>query len=314
MINTVTGPVEPDDLGIVLMHEHVVTRSPGVAEAFPDTYPRQAVADRCVSVLSRLRSECGVRTLVDHTTIELGRDAQLLKEISSRSGVRIIASTGVWAQPATYYQHRSPEHSASLFTREIEAGIYGAGAKAGIVKCGIDDEGLTPVVERTIRAAALTHLATGVPVTVHTSCNNKSGILAARILQGEHVDMRKVIIGHVGDTEDFGYLRELLDTGAWLGMDRFGIEDRLADDKRVRVVSQLCAEGYASRLLLSHDASCWSGRIAESYKKSVRPNWHYWRLFEYVIPELRAHGIGQAEIDTMLRVNPRSVFAEAGAP
>jgi phosphotriesterase-related protein len=311
LVNTVTGPVASGDLGLVLMHEHVVTSSPGVAEAFPDTYPRREIADHCNEALSRLRNECGVQTLVDHTTIELGRDAGMLKEISLRSGVQIIACTGVWVEPAAYYFFRSPEHSASLFTREVEAGIGDSGIRPGIVKCGIGDDGLTPVTERCIRAAALTHLATGVPITVHTSSSNQSGLAAANVLLSENVDMRNVIIGHSGDTEDFEYLHALLQTGAWLGMDRFGIEDRLEDSKRVRVVGRLCAEGYANRLLLSHDASCWSGRLTDTYKASVRPNWHYWRIFQYVLPALKAQGVEQAAIDTMLLANPRDFFARS---
>jgi phosphotriesterase-related protein len=312
MIQTVTGPVEPDELGIVLMHEHVITRSPGIAEAFPDTYPRQAVIDQCAAVLARLRADWGVQTLADHTTIELGRDIEILREISVRSGMQIIACTGTWAEPSAYYHHRSPEHSASLFSREIRAGVTDTGIRPGIVKCGIGDEGLTSVTERTIRAAALTHLDTGVPISVHTSSANKNGLVAARILQAEGADPRRVIIGHSGDTEDFGYLHALLDEGVWLGMDRFGIEDRLEDSRRVRVVARLCSEGHTRRLLLSHDASCWSGRLTEQYKASVRPHWNFSRIFQYVLPALQDAGTPPAAIDTMLRVNPRELLAGNG--
>lgn len=308
IIQTVTGPVAPDDLGIVLMHEHVITRSPGIAEAFPDTYPRQAIIDQCAALLSRLRADWGVQTLADHTTIELGRDIEILREISVRSGMQIIACTGTWAEPSAYYHHRTPQHSAALFSREIRTGVADTGIRPGIVKCGIGDEGLTSVTERTIRAAALTHLDTGVPVSVHTSSASRNGLAAVGILRAEGADPQRVIIGHSGDTEDFGYLHALLDEGVWLGMDRFGIEDRLEDFRRVQVVARLCAEGHSGRLLLSHDASCWSGRLTEQYKASVRPHWNPFRIFDYVLPALRAAGTPQAAIDTMLRANPREVL------
>ena len=312
MVSTVTGDVGAEDLGIVLMHEHVVTKSPGLAEAFPETYPTDAVIRHCTEVLSRLRAEWGVQTIVDHTTIELGRDVGILKEISARSGMQIIACTGIWVEPSAYYHHRAPSETAELFTREIRSGVTATGIRPGVVKCGIGPAGLTDPVERAIRAAALAHRATGVPVTVHTSVENQSGLMAVEVLREENVDLRDVIIGHSGDTENLDYLRALLDAGVWLGMDRFGVEDRLADDRRVRVVSRLCAEGYAGRLLLSHDASCWSGRLTDAYKAAVRPNWHFRRIFEYVIPSLRSLGVPQAAIDTMLQANPRALFSRPG--
>jgi phosphotriesterase-related protein len=311
MIQTVTGPVAPDALGVVLMHEHIITRSPGVAENYPSTYPREVVTGHCVEVVGRLRERYGVQTMVDHSTIELGRDAPLLRAVSSRSGVQIIACTGLWMEPPAYFDHQSAEQAASLFIDDIRVGIAGTDIRAGIVKCSIDRAGLTPTIEKAIRAAAMTHRATGAPISTHTWTGNESGEVVARILLEEGVDMTRVIIGHSGDTEDMAYLERLLATGAWLGLDRFGIEDRLPDVRRVAMLAALCRAGYASRLFVSQDATCWSGRLTPEFKASFRPNWSLWRIFEHILPLLLAEGVSQDDIDTMLIDNPRRFFTPA---
>jgi phosphotriesterase-related protein len=295
------------------MHEHVVTRSPGVAENFPETYPRDAVANQCVRVLQQLKRRFNVSTIVDHSTMDLGRDVEMLAEVSRRSGVQIIACTGLWIEPPAYFDHRSADHAAELFIREVENGVRDTGIRPGIVKCAIDSAGLTPPVEKAIRAAARTHCATGIPVSVHAWCGNHSGETAAELLSDEGVDMQCVLLGHSGDTLDLEYLHRLLATGALLGMDRFGVEDRLEDSERVEVVAQLCREGYAQRLVLSHDASYWSGRLTDEYKASVRPNWYPWRIFDAILPALVKAGVSEAQIELMLVDNPRRFFARAQA-
>jgi phosphotriesterase-related protein len=290
------------------MHEHILTRAPGVTEAYPETYPRAEIADSCVAELTRLRTDFGVTTIVDHTTIELGRDPELVREISVRSGVNIVVATGSWAEPAAFYQHQPAEYCASLFARECKQGIAGTGIKAGIIKCAIDTAGLTPFIEKMIRSAALAQAATGLPVTVHSSCVNKSGLVAAQLLRDCGADMPAVIIGHAGDTDDFDYLYSILDTGAWLGIDRLGIIDRFPDEGRVRVIARLCAEGLADRIFLSHDASCWSGRLTQEYKRAVRPDWNFRHFFVTIAPQLRAAGVAQSDLDLILTANPRTFF------
>ena len=130
----------------------------------------------------------------------------------------------------------------------------------------------------------------------------------AAVLAGEGVDMRRVVIGHSGDTTDLDYLCSLLATGAWLGMDRFGVEDRLPDALRVEVVASLCKAGFAGQLVISTDASYWSGRLTAEYKLRTRPNWSPTRIFEYVIPHLLEAGVREEDVELMLVRNPRSIF------
>ena len=157
----------------------------------------------------------------------------------------------------------------NLFVKDITEGIAGTGIKAGVIKCATDRPGITPGVERVLRACAQTHRATGTPITTHTDAASRRGLEQQEIFKSEGVDLDRVVIGHSGDTEDLAYLEELIANGSILGMDRFGIDGLLPTEKRVGVIAELCQRGYADRMVLSHDASCYldwiPGEIPPAY-------------------------------------------------
>ena len=172
----------------------------------------------------------------------------------------------------------------------------------------LDEHSLTPDVERILRAVGQTHVETGTPITVHTSAALKTGLIAQRILKEEGVDLTKVVIGHCGDTTDLDYLREIADAGSLLGMDRFGIDVFLPFEDRVTTVAALAKAGYADRMVLSHDASCYSDFYSESYKTALLPRWNYTHITDDVLPALREHGVDEAQITAMLVHNPARYF------
>ncbi len=310
VVQTVTGPLPVERLGRVLMHEHVITASPGLRADYPSTFPRTEVLAACVDGLGALK-DAGVDTLVDHTTYDLGRDVELLAEVSQASGVAIVAATGVWIDPQRYWHQRAPIETAQLLIGDLQDGIAGTGIRAGVIKCAIDRAGLTPAHERVLRACAIAHRATGAHLSTHTHAAARNGLDQQRIFAEEGVDPARVVIGHSGDTTDLGYLRELLAAGSHLGMDRFGVEDVLPDAERMDVVASLCREGFAERLLLSHDASCWNDRTPIAALRRTRPHWHHRHVVEDVVPGLLERGVTEQQIDTMLVHNPRAIFAAA---
>jgi phosphotriesterase-related protein len=306
-VETVTGPVPVDRLGVTLWHEHVVVLSVGLRSAYPQTFPRSHVVSTCIEQLTALR-ESGVQTVVDHTPYDLGRDVELLAEVSAASGLQIVCCTGAWVAPQRWFHVRDPVEAAQLFVADLADGIGGTGIRAGIIKCAIDTAGLTGPVERVLRAAAIAHRETGAPISTHTHAAGRTGLLQQRVFVEEGVDPNRVVIGHSGDTEDLDYLDELLAAGSYLGMDRFGVEDVLPDDRRMDVVATLCARGRADRLLLSHDANCWNDRQTRQQLAALRPNWHHRHVLDSVVPGLRARGVREDQLHTMLVDNPRAVF------
>ncbi|MEV4259349.1 phosphotriesterase-related protein, partial [Spirillospora sp. NPDC049652] len=153
----------------------------------------------------------------------------------------------------------------------------------------------------------------GAPVTVHTHSASHSGRAALDLLREEGVDLAKVVVGHAGDSNELGYLMELADTGAILGMDRFGLDAYNPTPDRVATVAALCARGYADRMVLSHDASCfidWFGPDPDALRP-VMPNWHYGHITDDVLPALREAGVTSEQIEQMLVANPRRYFTPA---
>lgn len=104
------------------------------------------------------------------------------------------------------------------------------------------------------------------------------------------------------------YLREIADAGSLLGMDRFGIDVFLPFEDRVTTVAALAKAGYADRMVLSHDASCYSDFYSESYKTALLPRWNYTHITDDVLPALREHGVDEAQITAMLVHNPARYF------
>jgi phosphotriesterase-related protein len=207
-----------------------------------------------------------------------------------------------------YFTSHGVDEVADLFIRDLTQGIGTSGVKAAIIKCATDTAGVTPVIDNILRASARAQKATGVPISTHTWAAGRTGEMQQAIFAQEGVDLRRVIIGHSGDSEDLGYLRGLMERGSTIGMDRFGLENFLPTAKRVEVVARLCAEGYAPKMVLSHDASCWSDMLSEDAKRRTRPQWHYNHICDDILPALRKAGVSEDQIEQMLVRNPRAIF------
>jgi phosphotriesterase-related protein len=316
-VETVRGPIDTADLGVTLMHEHVFILNTEVRDNYPADWDEQHRTDDAVAKLEQLRGR-GCATIADPTVLGLGRDIGRIQRVAARTSLNIIAATGLYTynDVPLYFRYRAgqPGDPASdpmtaMFISDITVGIGGTGVKAAFLKCAIEAEGLTPGVERVMRAVAHAHLATGAPITVHTHPESRSGLTAIRVLREEGADLTKVVLGHSGDSADLGYLTELADAGCLLGMDRFGLDVLLPFDQRVATVAELCARGYADRLVLSHDASCYIDWFPQEQIPVFAPSWHYGHLFDDVFPALRERGVTDAQLDTMLVANPRRYFS-----
>jgi len=257
----------------------------------------------------------GVRTLVDLTPGDW-RDIPFVKDVVARSGMQVIVATGIYWEVPHFFRTlstRTPEYIADLFVRDITDGIMDTGVRAGIIKCATDETGVTPDVERILRASAKAHRATGVPMSTHTDASRKVGLLQQDIFESEGVDLGRVVIGHSGDSEDLEYLTTLMKRGSFIGMDRFGLDQLLPQAKRVSIIARLCEMGYAGRMVLSHDAACYFDWAPQELIPSVVPNWHFNFIPDVVIPELKSAGVSEEQIRMMTVDNPRRVFEQQGA-
>jgi phosphotriesterase-related protein len=321
-VDTVRGAIPTGALGVTLMHEHVFVLSPEIMANYPEGWGDEAARERdAVQKLNALKA-AGVDTIVDPTVIGLGRYIPRIQRVAAQTDLQIVVATGVYTyNDVPMYFHFSgpgtalngPEPMVEMFVRDITEGIAGTGVKAAILKCATDEPGVTPGVERVLRAVAQAHRATGVPITTHTHAHTRRGLDQQRIFAEEGVDLSRVIIGHSGDTTDLDYLEELLAAGSYLGMDRFGVDNILSFSDRVDTVARMCERGHAERMVLAHDASCYIDWLPEAALPLVLPNWHYMHIHNDVLPALRERGVTEEQITTMLVDNPRAIFSRGGA-
>ncbi|WP_243058596.1 phosphotriesterase [Nocardioides sp. SR21] len=317
-VQTFRGPVRPDDLGTTLIHEHVFVGHQELDLNLPHPeWSEEAAIETAVGGFERLW-ELGIRTVVDLTVLGLGRDVARVREVASRTRVQLVASTGYYTAdvlPAYFSTHGpgrlvgGPDPLVELFRRDIEIGIADTGVRAGMLKVVTDRAGVTPDVARVMEAAATAHRRTGVPITTHTHAPSHSGRAQLAFFGERGVAPERLVIGHCGDSEDLDYLRELMDAGATIGMDRFGMEHVLPDAARIATVLALLREGYADRMVLSHDAAFFSRVTPPSWRAANVPHWNMQHLPRRVLPALLAGGATESQVHQMMVLNPARVLA-----
>ena len=321
-VETARGPIELSALGRVLMHEHVFIISPEMKDNVPEDWGSDE--GRLGDARQRLTElkAAGIDSILDPTALGLGRYIPRIAQLAASIELNILVATGLytfneldhyWGRRTAGSGPNGSDPMVNLFVKDITEGIAGTGIKAAVIKCATDRPGLTPDVERVLRACAKAHRATGAPITTHTFAAGKVGLLQQEVFRSEGVDLSRVVIGHCGDSEDLGYLEGLIANGSILGMDRFGIDGYLPTPERVAVVAELCKRGYADRMVLSHDASCYLDWIPGEIPPSTMPHWHYLHISKDVIPALLEKGVSEAQINTMLVDTPRRFFEPKGA-
>lgn len=318
-VNTVLGPIDAGDLGITLMHEHLVVRIPGWHQVHPTGYEpeeRARLLTEVTEMLTEVRAE-GVRTVVDPTPIDLDRDIEFMQEASAKSGVQIVCATGLYHQQIglpSYWRTRSAGQMTEEFVREYEKGIGASGVRPGIIKAASSANRIQRHEDKVLRAAARAHKQTGLPITTHTD-HATMGPEQLEIFLEEGAEPARVVIGHSCGNSDLGYQQKILGRGANVGFDRIGLHHHTPDAFRLATLVSLLGLGYAGQIVLSQDHTpCFIGRgVSHIPPESAWRRAHgYMWLFQDFLPKLRAAGVAQSVIDQMLIDNPRRILG--GAP
>ena len=310
LIPTVRGDLDTSDLGFTLMHEHIFLLSHDLYASYPQLFDRDAEVERAAALLDEAY-EHGVRTIVDLTTVDLGRDIGLVAAAAERTRMQIVVATGVHLNPPGYFQRRNPDPILELYLGDLNEGIAGTSIRAGAIK--IATEECTLENEFQLRVAAMAHRATGTPLMTHSNPTIGSGADQQRVFAEEGVDLERVVIGHSGDTTDVDYLSGLMDRGSTIGMDRFGAPIGASTAERIATIAELCRRGYAGRMVLSHDTSCHFNGVLPEVLAQRMPEWHFLLIPDHVLPELERLGVTEEEVRAMMVDNPRRLF-EAQEP
>jgi phosphotriesterase-related protein len=306
-VQTATGPVDADQLGFTLSHEHVtVVYGSGLVQAFPFLFDWEATREKATRHLTEAKAG-GVDTIIDLSTVDLGRDVELFARVSRDSGVNVVVATGIWRDIPRLFWDKDPDFIASVFIHEIEHGIGTTGIKPGAIKVANDAEGVTEIAERVLRGAARACKATGVPISTHHWAPKEVGRRQVEVFKEEGVPMQLVCIGHSADTTDVAYLEDLLASGCYLSMDRYpGVAGRPDWKQRNATVKALVGKGYAPRLMLGHDYGVRS--VIRGFTYDPDPDTHptrYLFLSNTAIPALKEDGVTDEQIRQMTVESPR---------
>lgn len=251
MINTVTGKIKKSELGRVLMHEHVICTSHEF-QNFPGWLDRSIIVPVAVEKIKYVSENFGIKTIIDATPQILGRNLDLLKEISEKSGVQIIASTGFYFYQSFSQTRVKPETIAAFMLEEIKNGKI----RPGFLKCAVDFTGITKNVEFALQTMAIVQKESSLPLYMHSNAATRSGIPAVKLLSEAGVPIEKIIVGHVSDNNDLSYALELLSSGVNIAVDRI-------NNNNPKYIYNIINEGFEDRIFMSHDHICCYDRIME---------------------------------------------------
>jgi phosphotriesterase-related protein len=322
MVNTVLGPIAAESLGKTMIHEHFVFGYPGYnGDVTLGEFNRDEALRVGMSVAERWKSH-GIKTVVDPTPNDCGRNPELLKEISERTGMNIICATGYYYEGAgasAYFKVRNANGVAEqeiheMFMKEITEGIGRTGIKPGIIKLASSRGVITDYEQMFFRAAAKAQKETGITIVTHTQ-EGTMGPEQAELLVAEGANPSRIVIGHMDGNTDVTYHLRTLEYGVSIAFDRFGLQVIAGcpmDSMRQEVLLQLIAKGYGNKIMLSHDTvNFWLGRpfVRSEKMQKLAANWHPTHIFENVIPDLMKAGITDEQIHSLFVGNPKGVFS-----
>jgi len=301
-IMTVNGPVDAEDMGITLSHEHIVADLIGADKVNKSRYNQDEVYNVIFPLLEKAK-EFGCQTLVECTPPYMARDPELAKRLSAATGLHILMSTGYSAMLGNRYLPpyvftESEDQLAERLVEEWKAGMDDTGIKPGIIKITFDFGTLPDLHKKIARAAARAHLRTGLTIASHTM-GAVSAFEQMAILKEEGVDPSAFIWVHTQVEKDTNTHSEAARAGAWVSFDVLS-RDKVED--YVAFIANMKSANLLDHVLLSHDSLYWVGQSGGGDRLT------YTRLFEELLPALKESDFTEDEIQQMLVTNPKNAF------
>lgn len=293
-VESVTGAVPIDDLGVIMPHEHL----------FLDTM-REYRGDGLVHDQRLVESEvaryaeAGGRTLVDCTTRGLQPDPARVRQVAQATDVVVVMGTGFYRHPfldENWFDRHSVDEVADLLIRDISVGIDDTGVRAGIIGEIGCERYITPAEERSFRAAARAHHATGLTITTHAA-RWPVGLPQLDLLVSEGVDPGRVIIGHCDMVPNTAYHFALAERGVFVQFDNIQGGPDYARHRTIDAIKRLVDAGYSDRVLLSQDI-CLVSQFA------AMGGVGYGYILRTFLTELASAGVDRSALDHMVTTNP----------
>lgn len=296
-IQTVTGPAAPAELGVTLIHEHVMCDFIGADQTGPHRWDQDEVFEVMLPYLTALR-KAGGETFGDCSPKFLGRDPVLLKRLGEASGLHIITNTGLYKDPflPPYALEGTAESLADDWTREAKEGIDDTGIRPGFIKIAANEGDLSPIQRKIVRAAALTHLQTGLTIAAHTT-ESTTALQELDVLQEEGVAGSALIWVHADAQANRETWREAGGRGAWIELDAVNPEE---PERHIEMIKDSIEAGLIEQVLISQDRGWYN--VGDARGGDKRP---YEKLLTEFVPAMKKAGIDEATVEKLLKENPQ---------
>ncbi|MFE4196085.1 phosphotriesterase [Paenarthrobacter sp. NPDC056912] len=316
-VNTVLGPVPAHELGVVAVHEALLSVVPGAQYAPDISMDRAEIFEVLAAKLSDFRAHGG-RTIVDSTGMFHGRDVKLYEALSRATGVHIIASTGMGPEETLGGYFLTPqtnpptpwpaEKFAELFSKEASEGMVVPRVErrgsAGLVTTTADRAGMTPTEESLFRGSARASLSTGIPLSIRFGADALHDL---DIVLDEKLPAGRVLVGDLDRKDAAGAAVEVARRGAFTGLDHVGLNDDanyLSDVERAALVVELVEAGHGHRIILSSNAI----GVAKGHPDYDLPFSHVLSTF---VPFLKQQGLSDEDAHRILVDNPRELLTHS---
>jgi phosphotriesterase-related protein len=307
-IVTVQGPIDPQELGLTLVHEHLLVDFAGARSISRDRYDRNAVHHKMLPFLLQIKAQ-GVSAFADCTPAYLGRDPLLLRGLAEESGLHLLTNTGLYAagerkgSPEPYLPPYAYELSAEALAggwlKEWYEGIEGTDIRPGFIKIGVNRGELRPISKKIVEAAILTSRHSGLAVACHT-VKGVAALQILRLFEQAKVAPDRFVFVHAQGEDSLEMQLECARQGAWIEYDGVGPK---TTDTHLKLVLFMLERGFEDQLLISQDAGWY--RPGEPDGGEIR-GFEY--LCDHFVPRLLDEGVPAATIDHLLIQNPRRMF------
>jgi phosphotriesterase-related protein len=314
-IQTVNGAIDIANLGKTLMHEHLVIGFPGwEGDTLIERATRREMVAACIDRIEELKSH-GYSSLVDPCPNDLGRDIDVMGEVAALTGFNVIFATGLYEEKfaGAYWKeklHSDPDAAAyltELYIQELSDGVGRTGPRASVIKVATGAAPFPKYEQIAMQAAAAASKETGAPIITHTDAVDGDKQLAFLVSHGAQAN--RVIVGHSCGCTDHEYHRRICEGGSYIGFDRFGIERLLSDEDRIQSLVRMIEAGFTRQVIISHDCAFHvNGQIGTKERAKAAVSRRPVHFERNIAPRLRAMGVSQGILDTLLTANPRSYF------
>ncbi|MBZ9730188.1 phosphotriesterase [Salegentibacter sp. JZCK2] len=288
---------------IWLSHEHILVDFIGADSIQPDTWNHDSIIKEVIPYFEELK-DFNVNYFVDATPNYLGRDVILLEKITKKTGVRIITNTGLYGARNNefipqYAHEMTAEDLAEMWINEYENGIDKTSIKPGFIKISVDNsDTLSTMHQKLVKAAALTHLKTGLTIASHTG-NSKGLWPQLKILKENGVSPESFIWVHAQAEDNNDNYLKAAEMGCWISLDGIGWEL----EKHIEKILFAKRNGILNRILISHDSGWYDPQKED---QAIKP---FTNIFKKLFPELKSQGFTDDELRLLISVNPSKAFS-----